>query len=93
MLLHPSPSSGYPHGVVTDAELRDMLSRFPAKARAVLRRAARAQVSERDELAQRLLREPNGQDLADFVDTMSADPAFRRQVVRVLGWIEARADG
>jgi len=64
---------------VTDADLREALNEFPPKARGVLRRAARAEVSERDELAQRLLRESAGADLAEFVDAMSLDPAFRRQ--------------
>jgi hypothetical protein len=76
---------------VTDAELRDALQLFPERSRDVLRRAARASQTERDELAGRLLREPSGRDPANFVDDMSLDAEFRRQVVRVLGWIEAES--
>ena len=76
---------------MTDAELRDLLLRLPPSSRDVLRRAARADQPERDELAHRLLREPGGDIAAELIDSLSLDPQLRQQVVRVLGWIEAEA--
>jgi hypothetical protein len=75
--------------MVTDAELREMLIQFPQSSRDVLRRAARSNQSERDQLSSRLMREPRGQSLADLVDNMSLHPDFRRAIARVLGWIDA----
>ena len=37
----------------------------------------------------RLMREPKGQDVADLVDQLSLHDDVRRQVVRVLGGMEA----
>jgi hypothetical protein len=74
---------------VNDPELRNLLGQIPASGRDVLRRAARADQYERDELAQRLMREPGGQDMADLIDGISLNMAARRQVVRVLGSLEA----
>jgi hypothetical protein len=72
-----------------DADMRRLFSAFPSDARDVLRRAARANQWERDELASRLTREPRGQDMADLVDQLSLHNDVRRQVVRVLGELEA----
>jgi hypothetical protein len=74
---------------VNDLELNDVLRRLSPKQRDVLRRAARAEQWERDELSMRLLRESGGNGLADFIDGMSIDPTLRRQVARVLGNLEA----
>ena len=76
---------------MTDAELRDLLLRLPLSSRDVLRRAARADQPERDELAHRLLRQSGGEVPADLIDSLSLDPQARQQVVRVLGWIETEA--
>ena len=89
----PAESSGKGHAcetrLMTDAELRDMLEGLTPSARSVIRQAARANLPERKALAQRLLSEPKGQNLADFVDLLDVAAGFRRQVIRVLGWMEA----
>jgi hypothetical protein len=74
---------------MNDAEMRSLFVHFTPGARDVLRRAARADQWERDELASRLIREPQGQDMADLVDQLSLHDDVRRQVVRVLGELEA----
>ena len=74
---------------MNDAELRRLFAAFPSSARDVLRRAARADQWERDELAARLMREPNGQDMADLIDQLSLHDDVRQQAVRVLGELEA----
>jgi hypothetical protein len=75
---------------VNDAQLLRAMKRLPAPARDVLRRAARADQWERDELAARLMREPDGHVMADLIDELSINPEARRQMVRVLGDLEAR---
>ena len=72
-----------------DDELRFRLATIPASGRDVLRRAARADHWERDELAARLMREPNGQLMADLIDELTINADAQRQMVRVLGSIEA----
>ena len=74
---------------MNDADLRKLFASFPPTARDVLRRVARTDQWERDELASRLMREPNGQYMADLIDEISLDDAARQQVVRVLGELEA----
>jgi hypothetical protein len=74
---------------MSDAELRDLLARIPPDARDVLRRVARADQRERDEVSSRLLREPKGKDMAELIDRMSLSDEGRRQVARVLGELEA----
>ena len=72
-----------------DSELRRLFEPFPPRARDVLRRAARADQWERDELASCLMREPRGKDMADLIDWLSLHEDVRRQVIRVLGGLEA----
>jgi hypothetical protein len=74
---------------MNDEDLRDLLACIAAPGRDVLRRAARAEQWERDELARRLLREEGGRDAADLVDLMSLHPAERRRIARLLGELEA----
>jgi hypothetical protein len=74
-----------------DRELRGALERLSTPARDVLRRASRADQWERDELAARLMREPNGQLMAELIDELSIDAEARRQMVRVLGELEAES--
>jgi hypothetical protein len=76
----------------SDERLLAILSQLSMGACDVLRRAARAEQVERDELAIRLLRE-GAVGMADFVDRMSLDLSLRRQVVRVVGVIQARQAG
>lgn len=73
-----------------DTELRRYLAQLAPAARDVLRRAARAEQVERDGLAYGLEREPGGAHLADLIDLLSLNVDARRQVVRVLGGLEAR---
>jgi hypothetical protein len=76
---------------MNDDAVRRTLSKLPAPARDVLRRAARAGQWERDELAARLIREPQGQVMADLIDGLSISAEARRQMTRVLGELEARS--
>jgi hypothetical protein len=73
---------------MNDADMRRLFASFPPNARDVLRRAARADQWERDELASSLMREAKGQDMADLIDELSLHDDVRRQVVRVLGEME-----
>jgi hypothetical protein len=72
-----------------DVELRSLLSELPPQVRDVLRRAARADQWERDGLAYRLERTPNGLGMAEIVDRITLNQALRQQVVRVLGELGA----
>jgi hypothetical protein len=72
-----------------DDDLRTALGKLTPSARDILRRTARADQGERDELAHRLLREPGGQPLADLVDRMTLNPDLRRLFARLLGELEA----
>lgn len=70
--------------------MRRLFASFQVSARDVLRRAARADQRERDELALRLEREPGGRAMAGLMDRMTLNQAFRQQVARVLGELETR---
>jgi hypothetical protein len=72
-----------------DAELRSLLADLPPRVRDVVRRAAGTEQWERDQLAQRLERNPGGLDMAGVVDRLSLSSELRQQVVRVLGELEA----
>lgn len=72
-----------------DRELRLLFAGIPVNARYVLRRAARADQWERDELAYRLWRETGGALMGEIVDRMSLNADLRQQVVRTLGALEA----
>ena len=72
-----------------DDDLRDALSKLSPAARDVLRRTARADRWERDELAGRLLREPGGGPFADLVDRLTLNADLRRLFARLLGELEA----
>jgi hypothetical protein len=74
-----------------DDVLRETLGLLDASSRDVLRRAARSEQRERDELAARLMREPDGQRTADLIDEMSIMAEARRQMVRALGELEPTA--
>lgn len=78
-----------------DAVLVEYLRALPADARRRLRRWLIQDPYIRGELARRVLREgtPGGDLLADLLDTLNMDDAARRQVVRVLGEMEARGGG
>ncbi len=67
-----------------DAELSALLRQPDPPAREALRRAARADQRERDELAQRLMPEPGSQDAADVIDmlTLEGDRRARRAQLR-----------
>jgi hypothetical protein len=76
--------------MMDDGRLRTLLSRLPPQTRDVLRRAARSDQWERDALASRLERSPNGLDMAEVIDRLTLSSALRQQVVRVLGELEAK---
>lgn len=71
--------------------LRAALSRIEPVGRDRLRRLLVANQPDRDRIAQALLRhrtEP-ADNLADLIDHLTLDPELRRQVVRLLGELEA----
>jgi len=76
---------------VTDRELARAIDEILPMGRDVLRRAMRAEQSERDQLATRLQRGRSqvARDLADLIGRASLRPEFRQQLVRVLGGLEA----
>jgi hypothetical protein len=78
-------------GCVEDREVASLLAMVNPTGRDVLRRAMRAEKSDRDKLASALMRDPSNvaQDLADLLDLASMDPGIRRQLIRVLGELEA----
>jgi hypothetical protein len=78
-------------GCVEDRDVARLLAMVNPTGRVVLRRAMRADKSDRDELASALMRDRSnvGQDLADLVDLASMEPGIRRQLIRVLGELEA----
>lgn len=73
------------------ADLRDALSRIEPVGKDRLRRLLVADHADRDRIAERLLRERTdaADRLAEIIDHLTLDPALRRQVVRMLGEIEA----
>lgn len=74
-----------------DGHLRDVLARLDPEARDAVRRVLVADDRYRDALAERLLREPteHANNLADLIDMLTMDADARRQVVRLLGELEA----
>ncbi len=74
-----------------DRHLRDVLSRLDSGTRVAVRRPLIADHHYRDELATRLLRQgtQHATDLAGLIDMMTIDADARRQVVRLLGELEA----
>jgi hypothetical protein len=79
--------------VVTDqdADLRDLLRTLSPSARDHLLDVLIRDQADRDAIASRLMRyrDQNGQDWADIVDFLTMYPEARRQVVRLLGELEA----
>jgi hypothetical protein len=61
------------------------------KARDTLRRVLIHDQADRDAVASRLLRyrDRRGDDWADIIDMLTMDPDARRQVVRMIGEIDA----
>lgn len=74
---------------MNDEELRPLLEQLPSRARDALRRTLIADLSYRGEMSARLLRE-RGEAMADLIDLLTLNPDAGRQVVRVLGELEAR---
>jgi hypothetical protein len=77
---------------VDDAALADALRRLSSEARDELRRLLICDQSDRDAIAERLMRRraPGADDLADLIDMLTLDADARRQVVRILGELEVR---
>jgi hypothetical protein len=76
-----------------DDDLRNALRTLGPAARDALRRTARSEPSQRDDLTNRLLREPGYQPLANLVDRMTLNPDLRRTFARLLGGLEAEGIG
>jgi hypothetical protein len=76
---------------VNDYALAAVLEEMPRQLAMSSGRAARADQWERDQLSARLMRELNGQVMADLIDELSINEEARRRMVRVLGDLEARA--
>lgn len=76
-----------------DSELRGLLQRLPSGARDDLRRLLIRDQPDRDAIAEQLLRRrtSGANDLAELIDILSLDDEMRRQVVPILGELEARA--
>jgi hypothetical protein len=82
----------YPSGVNDgDADLRAILGVLDPSAREHLRNILIHDQADRDAIASRLMRyrDQNGQDWAHIIDFLTMYPEERRQVVRLLGEIEA----
>jgi hypothetical protein len=77
---------------VADVDLRGLLSTLEPKARDDLRRVPIRGQSDRDAISSRLMRhrDLNGQGWADIIDFLTMYPDARRQVVKLLGEIDAR---
>jgi hypothetical protein len=74
-----------------DVELRSALTTLTPSARSNLRRVLIRDHADRDATATDLLRfrDERGDGWADIIDMLTIDPDARRQVVRLLGEIEA----
>jgi hypothetical protein len=74
-----------------DANLRAILLTLSTKTCDDLRRVLIRDQADRDAISSRLMRyrDQNGQDWADIIDFLTMWPDARRQVVRVLGELEA----
>lgn len=71
-----------------DEELRPLLGQLPRTARDALRRTLISDLSYRGEMSAWLLRE-RGEAMADLIALLTLNPDAGRQVVRVLGELEA----
>ena len=71
--------------------LRDLFMTLHPRGRDDLRRVLILDQVNRDAISSRLMRyrDQNGQDWADIIDFLTMHPDARRQVVRLLGEIEA----
>ena len=71
--------------------LRDLFRTLHPRGRDDLRRVLILDQVNRDAISSRLMRyrDQNGQDWADIIDFLTMHPDARRQVVRLLGEIEA----
>jgi hypothetical protein len=71
--------------------LRDRLRRLDPPARGAIRRVLVHDQPYRDDMARRLMRQgtEHADNLADLVDMLTLDGDRRRQVVRLLGELEA----
>jgi hypothetical protein len=78
-----------------DEVLSTTLRRLPPSARVDLRRLLIRDQPDRDAIAEQLLRRrtSGANDLAELIDILSLDPEGRRQMVRVLGELEAVEGG
>ena len=76
---------------VDSPSLRDLLSSLDPKSRDDLRRVLILDQADHDAIASRLMRyrDQDGQDWADIIDFLTMYPDARRQVVRILGELEA----
>ena len=76
-----------------DEAFRSPLRQLPQSARDDLRRLLIRDQPDRDAIAEQLLRRrtPAADDLAELIDMLSLDVEARRQVVRILGELEAHA--
>jgi hypothetical protein len=77
--------------IVDDADVRTVLETLDPKARDDLRRVLIRDQGDRDAVSSWLLRyrDGHGDDWADIIDMLTMHPEARRQVVRLLGEIEA----
>lgn len=73
---------------MNDEELRPLLRQLPPSALDALRRTLIADLPFGNAVAERLLRE-GGAGIADLIDLLTLYPDAGRQVVRVLGELEA----
>jgi hypothetical protein len=76
-------------------DLRSLLETLSPSARDDLRRVLIRDQAGRDAIASRLMRyqDQTGEDWADVIDFLTMYPDARRQVVRLLGELEARGEG
>jgi cytochrome oxidase Cu insertion factor (SCO1/SenC/PrrC family) len=78
-------------GPTMSDDLRALLQTLDTKVRDDLRRVLIRDQADRDAISSRLMRyrDKNGQDWADIIDFLTMWPDAGRQVVRLLGEIEA----
>jgi hypothetical protein len=76
---------------MSDSNLRTVLATLDPNARDVLRRILIHDQADRDAIASQLLRyrDGRGNDWADIIDMLTMYPDARREVVRLLGELEA----
>jgi hypothetical protein len=76
---------------MSSEDLRSLLETLDPKTRDDLRRVLIRDQADRDAISSRLMRyrDRNEQDWADIIDFLTMWPDARRQVVRVLGEIDA----